>query len=252
MATAQQWSELDLGLGVVVDDEVAPPAERIVARFRGIDLGGHPFFVALFDGHGVDLEAVYLLMSNLHHGTSGFFVSWLARAIERCNDRRVASLLAKQLNDQLGGGDFSQIHSVLLERFVAALSPWCDRAGDHVLLRPGKRLAREGARPFYAPDAHEALGALIVGDIFAEKMDICLASEMRRQMLVTGEAMRWLNLRETMDGSPARDSSDLAALTPELGAGLAAAWRGAIDQWDTLWQFLDDVHELRQTLRSGD
>ena len=231
------------------DIDQIPPPEDIVARFREIDVATHPFFVALADGPGVDLEAVYLLVSNLLQGVSGFFVRWLAIAISRANDRRVASLLARQLNDQLGGGDFTQIHSVLLDRFVTALSPWCDRAGDHLLLSAGRRLSSEGARPFVAGDAQEGLGALIVSEIFTEKMDTCLASEMRRQMLVTGEAMRWLNVHQTLETDHAHDSHELAQLLPREGPGLAAAWRGALDQWDALWQFLDDVHEMRTTLQ---
>jgi pyrroloquinoline quinone (PQQ) biosynthesis protein C len=231
------------------DIDQIPPPEDIVARFREIDVASHPFFVTLADGSAVDLEAIYLLISNLHQGVSGSFVRWLAIAISRTDDRRVASLLARQLNDELGDGDFTQIHSVLLDRFVIALSPWCDRAGDHQLLSAGRRLARDGARPFVASDPQEGLGALIVSGVFAEKMDVCLAGEMRRQMLVTGEAMRWLNVHETMETNHAQDSHELAELLPRAGSGLAAAWRGALDQWDALWQFLDDVHELRTTLQ---
>src|SRR6266581_5257514 len=98
--------------------EVLAPAEEIVAKYHRIEVADHPFFVALANGP-VNLEAVYLLMANLQQGISRHFVQWLARTIERLDDRRGASLLAKQLYDELGGGDSSQIHSVLLERFVS-------------------------------------------------------------------------------------------------------------------------------------
>jgi len=246
------WSELDvdLGLDFATYGAPVPLAARIFACFQDVDLAAHPFFVALAGGPVVDLESVYLLLANLHRGTSGVLVSYLARAIQRADDCRVASLLARRLNVELGGGDFTQIDGVHLERLIAALSPWCDRAGDHMLMRAGKRLVREGARPFYAPHPHEALGALIVREIFVEKMAICLASEMRRQMLVTGESMRWLHLRESMAASQAEDARALAVLLPPAGYGLAAAWRGALDHWDDLWQLLDDVHELRENLRA--
>ena len=252
MSEPQAWSQLDvdLGLDFATDEGRVPLAERIFACFQGIELAAHPFFVALAGGPGIDLESVYLLLANLQRGTSGVLVSYLARAIQRADDRRLASLLACRLNAELGSGDFTQIESVLLDRLVAALSPWCDRAGDHTLLQAGKRLVREGARPFYAPHPHEALGALIVREIFVEKMAICLASEMRRQMLVTGESMRWLHLRESMAASQAEDARALAVLLPPAGYGLAAAWRGALDHWDDLWQLLDDVHELRENLRA--
>src|ERR1051325_7669484 len=176
MATPQSWSELEVGFDFATEEERAPLAERMVTCFQGIDIAAHPFFVALAAGPVVDLESVYLLMANLHEGTFGVLVPCLARAIERADDPRVASLLAKWLNADLGGGDFTQIDGVLLERLVAALSPWCDRAADHTLLRAGRRLVREGALRRYAPDPNEVLGALIVGEIFVEKMGTCLAS----------------------------------------------------------------------------
>jgi len=126
------------------------PAEEIVARCQRADVSRHPYFVALARGP-VDLQAVYLLMANLREGISRYFVAWLARTIERIEDRRAACLLAKQLNDELGSGDVSQIHGLLLDRFVSALSPWRPPGDDEMLLRAGRSLAEDGARPFARP-----------------------------------------------------------------------------------------------------
>ncbi|HET6146525.1 MAG TPA: hypothetical protein VFH68_03275 [Polyangia bacterium] len=224
--------------------DLVPAAEEIVSRYKRIEVADHPFFITLAQGP-IDLEAVYLLMANLQQGISGSLVSRLAGTIARVDDRRVASVLAKQLNDELGAGDFSQIRSVLLERFVTALSPWCARADDEALLGAGRRLSRDGARPFLASDPSEALGALMVSRIFAGKMDACLVHDMRRQLLVTGQSLRWLDI----GAHQAQDSSDLAVLLPREGLSLFASWRGAIDQWGTLWRFLDDVHEMLIAMR---
>ena len=177
-------------------------------------------------------------------GMSPRFVPWLARTIERVGDRRIGSLLAKQLDDELGHGDFSQIHTRLLDTFVAALAPWRPKGKEDALLRAGRRLATDGSRPFHATDPYEGVGALIVGEIFAEKMDARLAAEMRRQHEVEGQALYWLDLHEKLEVDHSDDSTELARLVPHEGPQLAAAWRGAVDQWTTLWRFLDDVQEL--------
>lgn len=229
----------------LVRQDLSLPVDTIVGRCRDIDIGRHPVLVRLASDP-VDMSTVYLLMANLQAGISRHFVRWLAGTIERLDDRRAASLLARQLDDELGSGDFTQIHSVLLERFVSALSDWRPAGDDEVLLRGGRRLAKEGGEPFRAEDVHEALGALIVGEIFAEKMDACLARAMRRQNAVTGEALHWLNVHEALEVNHAEDSGALALFVPKHGPELAAAWRGAITQWNTLWRFLDDVEVIRQ------
>jgi hypothetical protein len=228
--------------------EAVPPPEEIVSRYKRIEVADHPFFITLAQGP-VDLEAVYLLMANLQQGTSGSVTNRLVATIARVDDRRIASLLARQLNHELGAGDFTQIHSVLLERFVTALSPWCARADDEALLGAGRRLAREGARPYLASDPCEALGALMVGEIFAEKMGACLGHDMRRQLLVTGAALRWLEIHDTLGARRAQAANELALQLPHEGPSLSATWRGAIDQWGTLWRFLDDVNEMLIAMR---
>lgn len=228
--------------------EAVPPAEEIVSRYRRVEVADHPFFITLAQ-RPVDLEGVYLLMANLQQGISGSSVTRLAGTIARVVDSRVAALLTKQLNDELGGGDLSRIHSVLLEHFVTALSPWCARADDEALMGAGRRLARDGARPFLASNPYESLGALMVGAIFAEKMGACLAHDMRRQLLVVGHSLRWLELHETPKARHAWDPRELAELLPKEGPSLSATWRGAIDQWGTLWRFLDDVHEMLVAMR---
>jgi pyrroloquinoline quinone (PQQ) biosynthesis protein C len=222
------------------DPGALPPPEAIVEEHHRHDVSRHPFFVGLSQGP-VDLGAVWLLMANLQEGISAHFVRWLARTIERVADRRIGSLLAKQLNDELGGGDFQQIHSVLLDRFVAALARWRPAGTGEVLLRAGRHMADACGRPFDSREPYEGVGALIVGEIFAEKMDLCLAQEMRRQGEVRGDALTWLSLHEKLEHDHAEDSTELAVLVPREGPPLVAAWRGAKEQWQSLWRFLDDV-----------
>lgn len=222
---------------------VESPAEQIVTTYHRKRVSRHPYFVRLASRPG-DLAAVWLLMANLREGISKHFVRWLARTIERVEDRRVGSLLATQLTDELGRGDFLQIHSLLLDQFVEALARWRFPGPDSSLLSAGRRLADSAAKPFYAEHPYQAVGALVVGEIFAEKMDVVLAREMRRQDQLTGAPLTWLDIHEKLEANHAKDSGELAALIPNDSAVVAAAWRGADEQWQTLWRFLDEVHTI--------
>lgn len=226
-------------------------ADAIVAEFARIEVAGHPFFVEL-RARPVDLQAIWLLMVNLRAGISRDFVLWLTSTIARVEDRRIGSLAAKQLNDELGNGTFAQIHSVLLDSFVGGLAPWRRNGLDEaVLLAPGRRLGTEAGKIFSGPgEPYEAVGALMVGEIFAEKMDRCVGNEIRRQNDISAEALEWLTLHETLEADHAGDSQALAALVPGTGPTLEATWRGAVAQWNALWSFLDGVHQLAQNRRT--
>lgn len=242
--------------GKVLDDKPqaptrspAPTAEEIVDDYEKLEVSAHPLFVEL-RARPVDLGAIWLLMANLAEGISRDFVIWLAQTIARVEDRRVASLLAKQLNDELGSGVFDQIHSGLLQRFIVGLEPWRPAYTSTTALNPGRTLARQGSQLFQCQDIHEALGALMVGEIFAKKMDHCVGEEIRRQDALSSETLTWLTLHETLEVDHADDSRELAALIPNNEAALSAARRGARAQWQLLWEFLDGVRSVRSNCAS--
>ena len=216
----------------------------IIDEYEARDVAEHPFFRGLAQRQ-VDLGAIWLLMANLGQGISGHFVHWLARTISRSEDMRVSCFLAKQLNDELGNGDPQQIHSLLLDRFIGGLEPWRpSHARREDLLEPGRKLAFSGAKPFFTDEIFEALGALMVGEIFAKKMDHCVGDQVRRQNAIPQEALRWLILHETLEMDHANDSRDLALLVPDNDLCQKAALIGARAQWEALWDFLTDVHKV--------
>jgi pyrroloquinoline quinone (PQQ) biosynthesis protein C len=227
----------------------ADSAERIVETFEAREVADHPLFIAL-RAQPVNLSALWILMANLQAGISKPFIVWLARAIAHVDDPRIASLICKQLNDELGNGEFDQIHSVMLTRFVDALETWRPSTADASILAPGRRLADAGD-VLFDDDAYFMVGAIMTGEIFAKKMDQCLGDEVRRQSLVEPEALRWLVLHEALEVDHASDSLGLARLVPVTGSFLRAAQRGAYAQWDMLWGFLDDVHVEVQRARIG-
>jgi pyrroloquinoline quinone (PQQ) biosynthesis protein C len=221
----------------------AASAVQIADEYEAKEVSAHPLFAAL-RSQPVNLEALWLLVANMNAGISPNFVRWLAHTIARIKDPRVASLIAKQLDDELGNGDFGNIHSALLERFVAGLERWRPERPGEDLLRAGRRLGARASLVFEAPDPYDAVGGLIVAEIFAKKMDCCLGDEIRRQSLVPSESLLWLQIHEVLEVDHAEDSRGLALLVPDQAASLTAAWRGATELWDAMWGFLDDVAGL--------
>jgi pyrroloquinoline quinone (PQQ) biosynthesis protein C len=224
-------------------DNLYMPARRIVEKYEECQVSAHPFFVALRK-RPVDLRSIWVLMANLRAGISNDFVRWLGTTIARIDDRRIACIIAKQLDDELGKGDFSRIHSVLLDQFLTGLDKWRPPAVTESTVAAGQRMAQRAGALFRAPDPYEGVGALITGEIFAKKMDHCLGDEIRRQDRVPSKALTWLILHETLEVDHADDSLELAVLVPDGGPSLASTWRGAITQWNVLWEFLDDVQKI--------
>jgi pyrroloquinoline quinone (PQQ) biosynthesis protein C len=221
----------------------AASAIPIVDEYEAREVSAHPLFVALRSAP-VNLEAIWFLVANMNAGISPNFVRWLALTIARIKDYRVASLIAKQLDDELGNGDFENIHSVLLERFVSGLEPWRPQRPGEDLLEAGRRLGVQASLVFEARDPYEAVGGLMVAEIFAKKMDRCLGDEVRRQDLVPPEALLWLDLHEVLEVHHAEDSRALALLVPERDDALASTRRGASELWDAMMGFLDGVASL--------
>jgi hypothetical protein len=226
----------------------AEPPQKIVERYERIEVRDHPLFRDLARAP-VDLGALWLILATVQEGVSRDFVTGLAMTVARVADRRVGSLVAKQLDDELGHGDPARIHSLLLSRFVSALARFRLELPDELALAPGRRLAEQTVRPFYAHDPYEGVGALMAGEIFARKMDFCLGDEVRRQNQLSAEELIWLTIHEQLEVAHADDSGSLADLVPRQGPALLSAWRGAEAQWSCLWGFLDDLQRVRLQAR---
>lgn len=229
-------------------DETPTSARTMVDRFEKLEVSDHPYFRDLA-ARPVDLGALWLLMANLREGISRDFVTCLAITVARVEDRRIGSLVAKQLDDELGHGDISRIHSLLLDRFVNALARYRLGGPDNQLLLPGRTLAARCVKPFHADDPYEGVGALISGEIFARKMDFCLGDQIRRQNFLTEEELIWLTIHEKLEIDHADDSGSLAELVPQQA--MRSSFRGAQAQWDALWGFLEDVRQVQQAVTGG-
>jgi hypothetical protein len=164
-------------------------------------------------------------MANAEVGIVRDFSRRLAQTVAKVSDNRIRSILARQLNDELGSGCFERAHSNLFAKLLGGLEPWRPDTIDEMLLSPGRELSAELEAVYYSADAAEGVGATIIVEILGQQVDQFLGAEFRRQKQVDPTTLEWLNLHEGLEVEHAKESLDLANLVDS--ASLPAVWRGA-------------------------
>jgi DMATS type aromatic prenyltransferase len=201
----------------------ATPAE-IVERFEREPLADHPFMRRL-RREPVDLYKLWKLMKNAQIGIINGFSRRLSQVVAKVEDNRIRSILAHQLNDELGNGKFERAHSQLFAKLVTGLDRWKTEVQDDALLTPGTILSRELEEIYFTSDAWEGVGATMVIEIFGRQVDMFFGDEFRRQQEVDPKSLEWLNMHEELEIEHSAESLDLAHLVP--ADALPALWRGA-------------------------
>lgn len=219
------------------------PASEIVHVYQQQTMADHPFLARL-RREPVNLAAIWLLAVNVKEGASKHFARWLAGLIIRIQDDRIRSVIATQLNDELGRGDFSSIHTVLLDQLIAGLEPWRLAEVSEEILVPGRNFYQQNERLYCASDPYIAMGALIASEICAEQIQLCLGHEVRRQNLIEASALTWLTLHEELEVEHAEEALVIANLIPNSDAVLNAVWRGAEGMHKAITTFLDDLYRI--------
>lgn len=200
------------------------PATDIVTHFEANSVADHPFFARLAR-EPVRLDVLARVLANFRVGITREFPRRLAWLTARVEDDRIRSVLAKQLNDELGNGDFTRAHRGLFERMLEVLAPWCPPETEEVLA-PGHALGKELERCYVSAAPEEGVGASLVVEIYGKQVDTFIADQFRRQTRIPPSALEWLHLHETLEVEHADESMDVAKLLP-TGPASEAAWRGA-------------------------
>jgi hypothetical protein len=204
-----------------------PPAQAIVHRYeREITLADQPFFQRM-GREPVNLSHLWLILANFWEAIVHDFPARLSKVIAKLESDEVRSVVVKQLNDELGEGDFSKAHKAMFRRLVDAVAPHRLPGDDATLLAPGREFGRKLGVLLFDPDDYVTLGALMMIEIYGAQTDVRLGTEFRRQRQLGGDSLQWLHLHETLEVDHAGDSLRLAGLVPPGGAALEATWRGA-------------------------
>ncbi|MGN6110330.1 MAG: iron-containing redox enzyme family protein [Kofleriaceae bacterium] len=190
------------------------------------------------------IAPVQVILLNNWVGIGDHFPRWLAHLVARISDDRVRSVLAKQLDDELGHGDPDQAHRVLFQKMLADLEPYAPPGDRHALTAPGRRLAEGLARNYLEYPELEAIGGTLIAEIYGKQVDQALGDLLRRQRDLDPASLTWLVLHETLEVEHADESLELARMTPRNRDAMEAVYRGA-EQLATLGaRYFDDLYEV--------
>jgi pyrroloquinoline quinone (PQQ) biosynthesis protein C len=214
-----------------------------IVRFVGsCSLADHPFVKRLHREQN-SAEPLWLLITNTYLGTSRHFVRWLATVTSRVEDDRIRSLLARQLNQELGEGDISRAHSVLMQSFLKAIEPLRPALVEEQHLASGERLGERLSAHYMSDDGFEGLGALMAGEICAEQLIRVVGILLQKQPHSFDPVqIAWLTEHNDLEGGHADESRILAEMVPRELAALEAVRRGAVGVHDALWASLDALY----------
>jgi pyrroloquinoline quinone (PQQ) biosynthesis protein C len=222
----------------------SPPQQvlDIVERFeRSEPITAHPFMQRLAR-EAPELPHLWLLLKNFQISISRHFARRLAGIAGRVEDDRIRCILAAQLNDEMGRGQFERAHINLFSAMMTQLEPWAPQVIDDRTLGPGLRLDPVLAEIYGGEDVFVSLGAVMAGEVFGKQMDQFIGDQFRRQSEIDSKALEWLVLHEELEVAHADESADVARLIPSTS--LAACWQGACRLSAAGWSFLDELYVL--------
>jgi pyrroloquinoline quinone (PQQ) biosynthesis protein C len=201
----------------------------------------HHLFLRRLREEPCSLERMWVLMANFQIAISNGFARHLATIAARVDDDRIRCILAKQLNDELGNGDYERAHVNLFRRMMSALESWRPEAHGATVLAPGKQAEQRVAEIYGATDAYAAVGAVALGEVVAKQLDLFLGEEFRRQSDLPAAELEWLIEHEELEVEHAESSTVLVELVRDHEQ---AALRGARDLLDAGRDFLTDVGDV--------
>ena len=219
--------------------------EQLAHRYETVErLADHPLFRRL-EREAPDVAPVWTILANNWVAVGDQFPRWLAGLVARVDHDGMRSILAKQLNDELGNGDPARAHRVLFQRMLADLEPHAPPgARDPAVLAPGRRFAEALAHNYLERPWLEAVGGTLVAEIYGKQVDQALGRLMRRQRAVDPARLTWLVLHETLECEHASEAVELARMTPASIEARAAVCRGAEELAAIGTRYFDELYEV--------
>jgi pyrroloquinoline quinone (PQQ) biosynthesis protein C len=227
---------------MTADRSVFASAEEVIQTTAAYSIADHPF-VRRLERETESAGPLWLLIANTYEGTSRHFVRWLAKVTANVEDDRVRSLLARQLDQELGEGDVSRAHSVLMQDFLHAIEPLRPEYFSETWLASGRRLGERLGSHYMSEDPFEGLGALMAGEICAEQLIRAVGHLLAAQRKTFDpDRLKWLTQHNELEGTHADESLILARLVPNEPRAILALQRGATGLHHALWKSLDELY----------
>lgn len=217
---------------------------QLVHRYETVErVPDHPLFRRLAREPAA-VAPLWTILANNWVAVGDRFPRWLAHLVARVEHDGMRSILAKQLNDELGDGDPTRAHRVLFQTMLADLEPYAPHGDRDALLGPGRRFAEGLAHNYLERPWLEAVGGTLVAEVYGKQVDQAIGALLRRQRDVDPASLTWLVLHETLEQEHASEAIDLARMTPPSPDACAAMCRGAEQLAALGMRYFDDLYEV--------
>ncbi len=218
--------------------------EPLVHRYETVErLPDHPLFQRLAREPAA-IGPLWTILANNWVAVGDQFPRWLAHLVARVEHDGMRSILAKQLNDELGNGDPARAHRVLFQTMLSDLEPYALPGDRDALLAPGRRFAQGLAHNYLERPWLEAVGGSLVAEVYGKQVDQLVGALLRRQRDLDPASLTWLVLHETLEEDHASESIDLARMAPPTAEASAAICRGAEELAALGVRYFDDLYEV--------
>lgn len=217
---------------------------ELVRRLETVEnLANHPLLRRLAREEP-KVMPLWAILANNWVGVAANFPDWLSGLHDRVTHPGIKQVLAKQLDDELGGGDPSQAHRILFQKMLADLEPYAPAGDREKWLAPGRWIAERLAEHYLKRPVLEAVGAALVAEVYGKQIDQAIGDLLRRQTALDVSKLTWLVLHEELEEEHADESAQVARMAPQDAESRAAMCRGiealALDGL----HYLDRIYEV--------
>jgi pyrroloquinoline quinone (PQQ) biosynthesis protein C len=174
----------------------------------------HPYFVRLSE-EAVNLGAFWVFYAN-KAPIVDLIPDWLSQILIRVRDTAVKCHISSLITDELGGGDPTKNHALLLRQLVSQLAPWRPDKSEEQLLLPGRNLVAN-MEPYFTKEQFNpwiAVGSLVTGEIYAEDIVEFMAGQVRRQHEIPVENLTWQLVHERVEATHADHGRGMGLRVP--------------------------------------
>ena len=214
--------------------------EEMSWHYKINSIEDHPFFQRLHR-EPANLKNLWLFFANVQEGIVDRFTRRLALVVAYIDDDHIRCILAKQLNEELGNGDVSQIHRKIFDRLTHALEPYRPEHVTTEMLLPGSRLSQDLEALYSDPNPYIGVGAAILMEVRGEQRDEIVNKELARTEL-DSSVLSWFYLHGELEIGHADEIIKLAHQIDNSDGDKAAVLQGLKITSDVLWDFCNGMY----------
>ncbi len=214
--------------------------EAAVKNLQIDSMGDYPFFQRLHR-EPVNLTHLWLLFANGQEGVVNHFTRRLALVVAHIDSEHIRCILAKQLNEELGNGDISQVHRKIFEGLILSLESYKPQSITEEMLAPGRKLSQRLELLYSDPNPYIGLGAAILMEIRGKQRDEIVDKELVRTN-VPRSSLSSFYLHKEIEMVHTEEVIDLACLIDNSDGDKSAVLQGLEMTSNALWDFCNGMY----------